>query len=33
LIAGEFPLSNATQAFSQAAERGTLKILLRPPKL
>jgi alcohol dehydrogenase len=30
LIAGEFALSDAPAAFHKAAERGTLKILLRP---
>jgi alcohol dehydrogenase len=30
LIAGEFPLSEAPAAFQKAAEKGTLKILLKP---
>ena len=30
LIAAEFPLSEAPAAFQKAAEKGTLKILLKP---
>ncbi len=30
MIAGEFPLQQADRAFARAAERGVLKILLRP---
>jgi threonine dehydrogenase-like Zn-dependent dehydrogenase len=32
LIAGEYELQDADKAFARAAERGALKILLRPPQ-
>jgi threonine dehydrogenase-like Zn-dependent dehydrogenase len=33
MIAGEYGLQDADKAFARAAERGVLKILLRPPKV
>ena len=32
MIAGEFELQHADKAFARAAERGVLKVLLRPPQ-
>ena len=32
LIADEFPLDRAPQAFARAATKGVLKVLLRPPR-
>ena len=31
MIAAEFPLDRAAEAFAGAAKKGTLKVLLRPP--
>ena len=31
MISDEFPLDRATEAFAQAAKKGALKVLLRPP--
>ena len=31
LIADEFPLDRAPEAFARAATKGVLKVLLRPP--
>jgi hypothetical protein len=31
MISDEFPLDGAPEAFAQAAKKGALKVLLRPP--
>jgi alcohol dehydrogenase len=31
MIAAEYPLDRAAEAFAAAAKKGTLKVLLRPP--